>query len=84
MWGRYLEVKNGLNRLLLMSSFNAYKDVSGETRFKYFLPLGQFIAVQLQPQILKSSKPRANPTQAISPSQRRALAKVSSVTVPNV
>ena len=48
-----------------MSALNVYDDVSRQTGFKFFLPLGQFIAVW--PQTWKWSKPRAIPTQAISP-----------------
>ena len=62
----------------LCQPFNVYNGVSHETRSKFFLPLGQFIAVW--PQTWQWSKCRANPTQAISPCG--ALGKTTSVTPP--
>ena len=64
----------------LLSASNDYNDMifTAKSGSSFFFPVGQFIAVW--PQTWKWSKPRANPTQGISP--WRALGKMSNVDEP--
>ena len=79
MWRFYQNGIRARNRLQFMSAFNVHNDVYHQTGFKFFVPLGQFIAVQ--PQAWKWSEPRATLTQAIFP--WGALRNTSRVTAPN-